>query len=280
MIETINKRRSVRTFQKKSLTKKDQQSIKDILESVMEKKGPFGNRVKLAFYESSYANDEVPVKIGTYGFVKNAPAFIAGCVKNTHEGIIDFGYLFEEVILKLTALGLGTVWLGGTFNREVFDYLLEEGDIVPAITPVGYIAENKSIREKIIMSAAQSKQRQPFESLFFENDLNTPLNKDHAFSKYLELVRVGPSASNKQPWRVVVSGNKAHFYLERTPNYGVGRPFSIQALDLGIAICHFESGLIEDKKTYAVVVDPDHPGHKNSEYIISFECIKDQQMNL
>ncbi|MBU1141432.1 MAG: nitroreductase [Firmicutes bacterium] len=277
MVEAINKRRSVRTFQKKALTKEDQQAIKDIIGDIQKKKGPFGNSAKLVFYESSYANDDVPVKIGTYGFVKDAPAFVAGCVHNSFEGIVDYGYLFEDVILKFTELGLGTVWLGGTFKREAFDYILGKGDIVPAITPVGYIADNQSIREKIIVGVAQSRQRMPFESLFFENDLNTPLKIKHPFSKYLELVRIGPSASNKQPWRVIVCGNKAHFYLERTPNYGVGRPFSIQALDLGIAICHFEKGLIEDQKTYAMLVDSDHPS-KELEYIISFECIKGQQI--
>lgn len=275
MIKAIEKRISVRTYQKKALLKKDEQAVKDIINSENEKKGPFGNPVKLFFYDSPYTGNDVPVQIGTYGWIKNPKAFVAGCVKNTFEGIVDFGYVFEEVILKLTKLGLGTVWLGGTFNRAAFDYLLSEGEVVPAITPVGYPAESKSMRDKVIRMGSKGDKRHPFETLFFENDTKTPLSKDHIIAKYLELVRIGPSASNKQPWRVIVKGNKAHFYLEKTPGYGIGIPFEIQALDLGIAICHFETGLIEDGKTYAIVADPDHPKADKMKYIISFDCIKD-----
>ncbi len=279
MIKTIEKRKSIRTFQKKSLTKKDEKAVKDILEELQNKKGPFGNAIKLFFYDKPYTGDDTSVQIGTYGWIKNPPAFVAGCVKNTFEGILDYGYIFEEVILKLTKLDLGSVWLGGSFNRSTFNYLLTEGEVVPAITPVGYSAENKSIREKVIRTVAKGDQRKPFETLFFENDSLTPLSKDHQIAKYLELIRIGPSASNKQPWRVIVKGNKAHFYLEKTPGYGQGLSFEVQALDLGIAICHFELGLISDGKTYAIVVDPDHPKVEKMKYIISFDCIKDYQMS-
>ncbi len=279
MIKAIEERISVRTFQKKKLLKKDEQAVKEIISSENGKKGPMGNEVNLFFYDNPFTDDDVQVKIGTYGYVKNPPAFVAGCVKNTFEGIIDYGYVFEEVILKLTKLDLGSVWLGGTFNRDAFDYLLGQGEVVPAITPVGYKAENKSIREKVIRTLVKGDRRHPFETLFFENDSTTPLSKDHQIAKYLEFVRIGPSASNKQPWRVIVKGNKAHFYLEKTPGYAEGLSFEIQALDMGIAICHFETGLIEDGKTYAIVVDPDHPKAEKLKYIISFDCIRDQQMN-
>ena len=33
----------------------------------------------------------------------------------------------------------------------------------------------------------------------------------------LEMVRIAPSASNKQPWRVVRDGPAWHFYCQRTP---------------------------------------------------------------
>jgi hypothetical protein len=60
------------------------------------------------------------------------------------------------------------------------------------------------------------------------------------------MVRLGPSASNKQPWRVVVCGSVFHFYLERTPGYPGGlakrllRIDDLQRVDMGIAMSHFE----------------------------------------
>ena len=58
---------------------------------------------------------------------------------------------------------------------------------------------------------------------------------------------MGPSATNKQPWRIVRRGADWHFYLLRTKGYGKGSPFfkllriaDLQRVDLGIAMCHFE----------------------------------------
>ena len=58
---------------------------------------------------------------------------------------------------------------------------------------------------------------------------------------------MAPSASNKQPWRIVRRGADWHFYLQRTKGYGKGsalfavlRLADLQRVDLGIALCHFE----------------------------------------
>jgi hypothetical protein len=59
------------------------------------------------------------------------------------------------------------------------------------------------------------------------------------------MVRLGPSASNKQPWRIAHEGQKWHFFIERSFLYGprmlglVGIA-DMQRLDIGIAMCHFE----------------------------------------
>ena len=59
-----------------------------------------------------------------------------------------------------------------------------------------------------------------------------------------EAVRLAPSASNKQPWRVVYkSENKSFdFYLDEDFTYNNRfKDVKIQNVDLGIAMCHFES---------------------------------------
>ncbi len=56
------------------------------------------------------------------------------------------------------------------------------------------------------------------------------------------MVRLAPSASNKQPWRIVIGANgDAHFFIRRTPNYSEGKlGYDIQRLDIGISIAHYE----------------------------------------
>jgi len=56
----------------------------------------------------------------------------------------------------------------------------------------------------------------------FDSYFETPLTKTKAnkYTPVLEMVRLSPSASNKQRWRLVLEGNCIHFFLQRTRGYG------------------------------------------------------------
>ena len=71
---------------------------------------------------------------------------------------------------------------------------------------------------------------------------DTPMSKEKAgiFKIPLEMVRLAPSAVNKQPWRVVVIDNLVHFYLKRSKGFGKEGKLDMQEIDLGIALCHFD----------------------------------------
>jgi len=88
---------------------------------------------------------------------------------------------------------------------------------------------------------AGSDNRKPWQELFFEDDVSTPLTEQKAghYAVPLEMVRLGPSASNKQPWRIIKENQSFHFFLCRTKGYGVTQ-YDMQKNDLGIAQCHFE----------------------------------------
>ena len=120
--------------------------------------------------------------------------------------------------------------------------------------------------------------------MFFDGNFNTPLTPEKAgeFSTPLEMVRIGPSASNKQPWRIVKDGENWHFYLYHTPGYNeriLNKLFTvtdIQRLDMGIAMCHFEGTARELGLNGAWVVDePDiSKPDELMEYSVSWRGIK------
>jgi nitroreductase len=120
-------------------------------------------------------------------------------------------------------LGLGTCWLGGTFNRSDYSNFWGKDKqlVVPAITPTGYPQQSKSFRDNIIRWQAKSDSRKPWNELFFDSNFNNPLSDTSAgaFRTPLEMLRKAPSASNKQPWRVVRQGNSFHLYLLENPGY-------------------------------------------------------------
>ncbi len=57
-----------------------------------------------------------------------------------------------------------------------------------------------------------------------------------------DAARMGPSASNRQPWRIVKGENGVfHLFLKENKIYNriLGK-IRIQNIDMGIAMCHFE----------------------------------------
>ena len=83
----------------------------------------------------------------------------------------DYGYGMEKNILFVTALGLGTCWLGGTLKRAGFARKigLSADEFMPAITPVGYPADKRSLTDRAFRFMAKSDKRKPWEELFFDN---------------------------------------------------------------------------------------------------------------
>jgi nitroreductase len=192
-----------------------------------------------------------PQHLGTYGLVRGARTFLAGAVRAADRAYEDFGYCLELLMLKATDLGLGTCWLGGTFNRSGFARALglKEGELLPAVTPVGVSAERRDLLERVIRFGAGSARRRPWAELFFDGHRGLPLNEGRAgaYAEPLEAVRLAPSASNRQPWRILREreGGPFHLFLERTPGYGLLAGSDLQRLDMGIAMAHFDLSTAE-----------------------------------
>ncbi|MNI66321.1 hypothetical protein D3C73_1218790 [compost metagenome] len=154
------------------------------------------------------------------------------------------GYEFEKLILYITSLGLGTCWLGGTFNKKEFAKIMDikENEIFPIISPIGYEFDKRRITEIIMRSVAKSDKRKSWNEIFFNNDFSTTLLEENAgeYKEVLEMVRLAPSAGNKQPWRVVKKDNEYHFFKTKSMKDSKYMSFDMQRIDIGIALCHFQ----------------------------------------
>lgn len=145
-IEIIKKRQSKRKFINKDLDADQIKKINTIIQNYTI--GPFGNKVEFKLIEKKIAKENHKVKLGTYGFISGARYFIVGQVKNRANANEDYGFLLENIILQLTAMSLGTCWLGGTFSRaDISEILSTDSEmIIPAITPVGIPTDSYSIK--------------------------------------------------------------------------------------------------------------------------------------
>ena len=204
-----------------------------------------------------------------------ADTYIAGKYKKQKNAELSFGYAFEKFILYAASLGLGTVWLAATIDRKAFEKAiqLKEDEVMPAVTPLGYAAEKRSIRESMMRRGMKSDSRVPFGELFFRDNFQNPLNESDAgiWQLPLEMVRLAPSATNKQPWRAVVEKNRVHFYEKKTPGYDREATVDIQKVDLGIALCHFEIAAEESGlKGKFIQSDPGIMAAEDTEYIATY----------
>lgn len=279
IIETIKRRKSVRTFENKDIDNDIYKKINSYLGVKENLKGPLGGNSKLELVLVNNNVTDKGMKIGTYGFIKNPKAYIVGITENNETSLIELGYVFEKAILYLTELNIGTCWLGGTFTRDSFEKQIDlnNNEIIPTVTPIGYEREKQGLLNSAIRFAAKSNSRKPWNELFYYSNFKTELKQGDAgeFSTALEMVRLGPSASNKQPWRIVLSQDKrtVHFYLAHTPNYaGNKMGFDMQRIDIGIGMCHFE--LVCEELNIGGKWIVDYPNialpNEHMEYIVSF----------
>jgi hypothetical protein len=273
--EIIKKRFSCRTYSERSIEDKVLQEFLTIVNDIH--KGPFGNQPNFRLIHLTSFTIQEAKKLGTYGVIKNARLFVVGTIKNGHLAMEDYGYCKEEIILKATALGLGTCWLGGTFQSSNFAQAvdLQKDELLPTITPIGYPAGEKSFTEKIMRRVAGSDNRKPWSDIFFAEDFSTLLTQKQAgiYSRALENVRLAPSASNKQPWRILYDAqqNIFHFFIARSFSYKLIGTVSLQDIDLGIAMSHFALTLQELGIKGKWRVDSTAPKEKSLDYIVSWQ---------
>ncbi len=245
IIETIQKRHSVRDYSNKVIEKEKIQKISEYINS--NTKGLLGNTVRFQIVDGSDYNKDQLKELGTYGMIKGARMFIAGAVKKNDYAMEDFGYCMEKIILMLTDFGLGTCWLGGMLNRSTFGKKMNisENEIIPAVSPIGYALSKNTFRERLISMVVGSKKRKKAEELFFDRSIFRPLdlNECGKFAIALECVRWAPSAGNLQPWRIIKDNDNFHFYMEENPRYNNLSRYEgakLQNIDIGIAMAHFD----------------------------------------
>lgn len=208
--------------------------------------GIFGSPLRFELAAAREGDSEELKGLGTYGFIRGASAFIIGAIDREIHNLEDYGYLMQDIILFATGLNLATCWLGGSFRKDNFSARInvQDHEFVPAVVSVGLPAENRNLVDRIIRNVAGSKKRKPWEELFLTADFTTPLSRNKAgeYAHVLEMVRLSPSASNKQPWRYVLDNDRFHLYLQRTPGYRKKNLFSdLQRIDMGISMHHFAS---------------------------------------
>lgn len=217
----ITERHSVRTFDKEHpLTQQEVAMLRSALE---EASSPFGGKVSIELKEFAEGGTFKP---STYGVIKGATWYFLMGTDGSEEAQLSLGFRMEQVVLKATAMGLGTCWIAATFKGTAFAAAanLPADTPLQIVMPVGHPADKKSLMEKATRTMLGSAKRRAMSDLF-------EVSKESKYYQPLEMMRLAPSASNSQPWRAIAEADTVYFYYEEKTKASI--------LDLGIALSHF-----------------------------------------
>ena len=235
--DVIPVRRSVRTYNGQAL---DETTARKIEQYIATLEASFGAQCRIELVRTAATTE--PVRLGTYGAIRGASDWLALIVQGDGPLAVEgAACIFEQAILYCTSLGLGTCWLAGFFDRGGFKKQLSLGpdERLRSISPVGYVADKPHRSLSTLMNGGKPTTRRPFGEMFFDGEFGCPLTPETAgvWARPLEMVRLGPSANNKQSWRVGVirdaGGDVMTLHLYKAPSMGY------ESLDAGIALCHF-----------------------------------------
>ncbi len=162
-----------------------------------------------------------------YGMFKGVHSLLAlYCAADDALAREAAGYGGQRLVLEATKRGLGTCWVGGTYNKRKVDSMAPGGTECLAVIAIGPVKASPSIRERTLRVATH-RGEPALEKLYTADDNRIPV----WFMDGVRAAAVAPSAMNKKPTRFTWKEGVASAAV---PEGG------LNLVDLGIAKLHFE----------------------------------------
>lgn len=135
------------------------------------------------------------------------------------------GYFGEMLVLDATMMGLGSCWVGGTFDSKSNLFQLSEEKSLICVIPIGTV-ETLSFKEKMVHQMVAGKSKT------IEQILKTDAKIPELYMDGLSAALKAPSAANRQPVRFVYYKGELSAYTEDDGKFNL--------VDLGIVKSHFD----------------------------------------
>lgn len=206
--EMICRRRSVRAYLPEAV---DEAALAEI--------AAFMQGLTPLFPEAAPVAKVIPTKEATFLQLWRNPQFFVFHAPNTDEGLINVGYMYQQLDLYLQSRGLGACWVGLGTPTEA--HKAPEGMKLAVMMAFGHPAGKEPERR----TAADYKRRSPAEIADVPDDR-------------LEAARLAPSATNSQPWFFTHDGDGIHVWREKLTGLKKRTHGRMNLIDMGIALAH------------------------------------------
>ena len=161
-----------------------------------------------------------------------APHYLAFTSEIQEGHLENIGFIGEEIVLRLTQLGIGTCWLGSAIKQELFKTIF-------------------NVKEKqnyIILIAfgnpATELKPMPARKRFDKSKVITSAY-DNQYEVIIQSLIDAPSAINSQPWKLCIKDNKFDLFLENKNILTKKMLKDTNRIDMGIGLSHLYSSAIE-----------------------------------
>lgn len=161
----------------------------------------------------------IPTKDAAFIQKWRNPQFLAFYAPKTDEGLMNVGFMYQQLDLFLQSRGLGTCWVGlGTPVDTI--HKPPEGMKLAVMMAFGHPAD---VPER---SAEMDFKRRKMADVS-----DTPDDR-------LEAARLAPSATNSQPWAFLHEGDTIHVYREKLSLIKTRTHGRMNLIDMGIMLAH------------------------------------------
>jgi nitroreductase len=232
LVEAIDLRRSVRKFEQKPLEESECEEIQRIIETLK----PISEEEEVyleLITDGSSVYDNFGGLLDQYFKVK-APAYIAISAKKSLHYLENVGYVGEALVLELTRRKYGTCWVGN-IDRDAVSDVVDLKDEYEYVITIALGMPEEEIRWEIEPERKNRKSYKTFVKGDFDADM-IPIFKS---------IEKAPSSMNSQPWLLLAEGSDIHFYMRNTNIFTKKMLTKLNKVDVGIAMKHFESELLE-----------------------------------
>lgn len=222
LIEATKYRISRRSYDGRPLTTEDEKVLMEVIEKLNNESGLC---MKLCVGEKK-AFSELRK---TYGMFSGVSNYIILAGKDDTDTAEKLGYYGEKAALTAVAMGLGTCFVGATFDKDVVHKELPPDMRMYGVISIGYVSA-ESAKEKLLRSAIRIGKRTAKDIVFMSSDA------PEWFHKGIECALSAPSARNKFPTKFTWDSEKV--------TASVDGEYMYRRMDLGIAKLHFELGAV------------------------------------
>ncbi len=206
LAEMINRRRSVRAYKAEAI---DAVALAD-LQGFMDALVPL-------IPGAAATGRIIPTSHGNFMQKWKTPHFIAIFSDNTDDGLINAGFMFQQVDLYAQSKGFGTCWVGlGS---------LTDAEPVPGGMKLAVMMA-LGIPDDVPERTAADFKRKTMQEISDQPD------------DRLEVLRLAPSATNSQPWFVTHDGDVLHIWREELGVIKQRTLGRMNKIDMGIGLCN------------------------------------------